>query len=502
MNTIRAISKIGINLFILCLLLSCVSTSEPGFRVSEITVEPLYTTTETSETISILSPDISPTPTQHLMEVPVGDVFLDQVAQDTWQYLSSDWATSNHLPWSWRSVNSTQGDFANPAEIGLYILSWVAAYDLQRPWSPTWTTTEMEVEAVLDQLRAWQTGSQASQPHGSNAYGDSVFYQWYWISWDPPVVGANTGLNHLVPSIDNAWLAASLITIREYTEANGYLILAGKADDILHDMDFTLWYDTDSHLFTWGAVEDPYGGSLADYYSNENRIINFIARALGDLDNDEFLLSLETLEQPSANYNGITVEKVAWDGSYFTYATPALFIREIDTSFGQNTILSATQAQIAYAQAQGYDAWGLSDCFDIGLGDYVQQGAPPVAMPDAPETRPGLVTPHASGLALITPLESDVSAHLQVLSTTFPAFYDPTYGFHDAVMTKPTAPDYGQFSDRFTALGQEWLFLAIVNQQSGFIWEYFYRDSGVLATHQEMFEKTQIFLPVVLNIQP
>jgi len=31
----------------------------------------------------------------------------------------------------------------------------------------------------------------------------------------------------------------------------------------------------------WGAVENPQGGGQADYYSNENRIINFIARALG-----------------------------------------------------------------------------------------------------------------------------------------------------------------------------------------------------------------------------
>src|SRR5689334_1236872 len=89
------------------------------------------------------------------------DIFLDELAKDTWNYLHSDWATDNHLPWSWRAASVAQGDYANVTEIGFYALSWIAAYDTQRSWSPTWTTTEAEVTAVLNQLRAWQTGSQA-----------------------------------------------------------------------------------------------------------------------------------------------------------------------------------------------------------------------------------------------------------------------------------------------------------------------------------------------------
>ena len=427
------------------------------------------------------------------------DSILEAIAQDTWNYLSSDWATDNHLPWSWRSETLSGGDYANPAEIGLYALCWLAAYDLQRPWSPTWTQTEAEVTAILDQLRAWQTGSQSEQPNGPNAYQNSVFYQWYWISWTPPVVGAGSG-DHFVPSVDNAWLAASLITIREYAEANSHPVLAQKADDLLTDMDFTLWYHSDTHHFSWGATENPQGGTQADYYSNENRIINFIARTLGQLSADEFRLSLEALEQPPGIYDGIIVEKVAWDGSYFTYATPALFIREMDTSYGTDITLPATQAQISYAQDQGYDAWGLSDCFDVGDDGYVQQGAPPVAMLGSPETRPGLVTPHASTLALITPLYSEAIANLQTISVTFSCAYDPLHGFRDSVMTNPTSEDYGQCSNRFSALAQEWIFLAIANYENGFIWDYFYRDGGVIIAHVDMFGKYRIYLPAILKL--
>ena len=459
-----------------------------------------------SQTVATLSPippqtSNAPSPSSAVAELThQNGLFLDALALNTWVYLSSDWATDNHLPWSWRSNSPTLtgGDYANPTEIGLYALSWIGAYEMGNPWSPGWSQVEAEMIAMLDQLRAWQTGSQAFQPNGPNAYNQSVFYQWYWINWNPPVIGGGIG-DHVVPSVDNAWLAASLITIREYGEANNHSALAQKADDILSDMNFDFWYHPDTHRFSWGASENPQGGTLADYYSNENRIINFVARALGQLSADEFRLSLEALEQPIGTYGSITVEKTAWDGSYFTYATPALFIREMETSYGIKTILPATQAQIAYAQAQGYGAWGLSDCYDVENGNYVQQGAPPVAMSSAPETNPGLVPPHASALALITPLSSQVITNLQTISTTFSCAYDPLYGFRDSVMAKQGTPSYGQCSNRFSALAQEWIFLAITNYENSFVWDYFYRDQGVMNAHNEMFGILQVYMPLVMK---
>lgn len=433
--------------------------------------------------------------------------FLDEVARDTWTYLHSDWATDNHLPWSWRSPTLSGGDYANTTEIGLYALSWIGAYEMKAAWSPAWPEVETEVMTVLDQLEAWQSGSQASQPHGPNAYNGSVFYQWYWINWNPPVVGSGDE-NHIIPSIDNAWLAATLLTIREYAEVHGHTALAQKANNVLKGMNFLLWYDSNRHQFNWGGSNNPQGGTWADYYSNENRLINFMARALGQLSPHEFKLSLAALTQaPPATYDrgtpdladDITVQKVAWDGSYFTYTAPALFIQEMDTIYAINTIIPATQAQIVYASDEGYTAWGLSDCFDTGTKVYTQQGALPVAMSGSPEAQPGLVTPHASALALITPLSPTATTNLQVLSTTFPLLYDPNYGFKDSVMANPVAAEYGSVSARFSALAQEWLFLAIVNARTGLIWHYFYQDSGVLDAHAEMFDWRRTYLPVILK---
>ena len=314
-----------------------------------------------------------------------------------------------------------------------------------------------------------------------------------------PVVGADIDRNQLVPSVDNAWLAASLVTIREYAEANDYGNLAQRADAILQKMDFRLWYDDATHLFYWGDIQNPRGGGVADFYSTEGRIINFVARALGQLSREEFLQSLESLEQSAGTYDAITVEKVSWNGAYFLYASPAVFIQEMNTPYGANTTMPATQAQIAYARNQGYDVWGLSDCYDVRDGGYVNQGAPPVAMPDPPETRPGLVAPHATGLALNTPLASEAIINLQTISDTFPCAYNPVYGFYDSVMADPSATDYGQCSFRFSALAQAWTFLALANYQSGFVWDYFYRYDGVIGAHMEAFGQYQVYLPLAVH---
>jgi hypothetical protein len=436
-------------------------------------------------------PDLPNRPARSLDD----SAFLSDLAQRTWTYF--DTSTTNHLPWSWWSDQASLpgGDYANPAEIGLHMLSQVGAYEMGQAWSPNLNDVVTEVTATLDQLIAWQSGSQAYQPHGPNAYNGSVFYQWYWVSWSPPVVGMPSG-DHLVPSIDNALLATSLITLSGWADANNFVGLAQKTAAILDAIDFRLWYDSSVNCFRHGAVNNPQGGICWDYYSDEGRLIPFVARALGSLSAAEFEASLNAFVMTPRTYTRaaalITVERAAWDGSYFTYAAPALFVREMDTAYGSQTIDPATEAQIAYAQDRGYAAWGFSDCFAIRGGGYGQQGAPPAAMQGRIETHPGLVTPHASALALITSFKDDAVANLQLLAALpaaegEPTVYHPAYGFRDCVNVDPSSPVYGVPSYRFSALAQAYTLLSIANVQTNFIWDYFYDDAGVRRAHEEMF---------------
>lgn len=414
------------------------------------------------------------------------NTFLLELAKDTFTYLSSDWATDNHLPWSWRSVSSSGGDYANTAEMGFYMTSWIGAYELSQPWSPTWSQVETELGFTLDRLEAWQSGTQSYQPNGKNAYNNSVFYQWYWITWSPPVVGGTSGNNQDVSSLDNAWLAASLIFIREYSEAKNKPALAAKAQNILKDMNFTMWYDSANRRFNSGGYQNPRTGFYYDYYSNENRIINYVAYILGQLNESELNLSLASLVQSSASYNGITVKKVNWDGSYFTYASPTLFIKETVLPYADLTLNPATMAQIKYSiEEKGFPVWGHSDCYGIDLGDYLRRGAPPRGSGNSnQDVGDSIITPHASSLALTTLYAYNATENLKKIASLIPASYDSQYGFKDSVdvITNKT-------SSRFASLDQGWIFLSLMDYFNSTVWNYLYLDNRTVSLHNILLQE-------------
>lgn len=424
---------------------------------------------------------------------PAQESFLTTVAQKTWTYLKT--AANNHLPysWSWANAVPSGGAYANPTEIGLYMLSYIGANEMGLSGA-TQALTESEVGATLNQLRAWQI--EVGSP---NAYLNSVFYRAYHILPNPPIVGPGS-YDHEVSSIDNAFLAASLMTIREWAKAKGLTGLEGTAKAILDDMDFNLWYTPPTHRFKHGSSGDPLGGADWDYYSNEGRLINFVARALGQMTSAEFQLSLQSpalVQIPGVYDHGtvstaddITVQKVAWDGSYFTYLAPALFIREMESDYASQTINPATEAQMAYATEEAYAAWGISDVYGISpTPDYVTSGAPPLSpanlAPPEPPGYEGLIAPHASALGLLSGHASEAAGNLQKLAT-FSQLYDPVYGFKDSVMGNPANSSYGKASRVFSALGQAYVFLAIAEHKTAFIWRNFYRDMNVQLAHQEM----------------
>jgi hypothetical protein len=53
------------------------------------------------------------------------------------------------------------------------------------------------------------------------------------------------------------------------------------------------------------------------------------------------------------------------------------------------------------------------------------------------------------------------------------------YGFRGAIMANPAAANIGQCSERFSTLAQEWLSLAAVNYETGFVWDDLYGDPFV-----------------------
>jgi hypothetical protein len=303
----------------------------------------------------------------------------------------------------------------------------------------------------------------------------------YYQSYDPGG-SVNPGPNDkLVPSIDNAWLVASLITIREYARANGEINLTNQSDNILKGIDLTIWYNYSDHRFFWGDINKPGGGAVAGYYSDENRIINFLARALGQINESEFKASLEALNQPDGSYSNITVDIVNLDGSFFTYASPALFIKEKDTFYAR-TLENATRAQIKYAKDKGYPCWGISDAISpVNPDNYSNLGSPPAAGIYHDQ---GVITPYASALALVNKnpelLETAVS-NLKCLKD-LNSLYNNSYGFRDSfnISDNTACP-------KILTLDQEWILLSIADYKNNTIWKYFYMDDGIQLAHKEMY---------------
>lgn len=395
--------------------------------------------------------------------------FVDTLATRTWNYLDS--ATTNHLPWSWMDSLGDGGKYCNPTEIGFYMLCNVGAYELNLI---SWDSAAAEIELTLSHLATWQ--------NGTNSHDSSLFYQWYWP--DSLSVGYNS-VDSVVPSVDNAWLAVTLMTIREYADSNDTLPKADsiqiRCDSILGKLDFLAWYDPTTRRFYHGAYRNPRGGFEWNFYSNENRIINFVARALTQLDRDDFLASLTALGSCGGFYDAIKVRRTNWDGSYFTYTVPALFINEMETCYGDSTIDPATSAQIEYARASSYTTWGISDAYWDTT--YMKLGAPPRCSPDGSDPDSGIVAPHVSALALITSYDSLAIANLRTLADSFPRLYHHSLGFFDSVRDSTKEP-----GSRFSALGQEYIFLSLMNYRDSLLWTYFYGYAGVQTAHDELVE--------------
>jgi hypothetical protein len=79
-----------------------------------------------------------------------------------------------------------------------------------------------------------------------------------------------------------------------------------------------------------------------------------------------------------------------------------------------------------------------------------------------------------------------------------PLAYHSQYGFFDSVMGKVGDADLGVPSDRFSSLNQLWLYLSLVNHETGFIWHYFYLNRGVQQAHNELFGYI-LYMPTVMG---
>jgi hypothetical protein len=331
----------------------------------------------------------------------------------------------------------------------------------------------------------------------------------FFYDWIDPRTGAvlkespynRQPIPPIIPTVDNGWLAAALIMVRNVCPP-----LRDRAEALLRPMDFSFFYvpyDAADPTHHAGRIRSPYDaargtfGGFDDLLNTEQRISSYIGIARGQLPPEHYYRLGRTLgpgegrqdqqrQGEIRHYLGIPVFQghytyrgmrivPSWGGSMFEALMVPLFVPEerwAPRSWGINHPLYV-RAQIEHGREEaGRGFWGFSPACDPA-GGYRTYGVPALgsdpggylsgdpAGPDRPAVSRAkgrvtvVVTPHASFLALrFAPREA--MENLRKLRDRYPIYTE--YGFLDSVDVSR-----GVVSDRILLLDQGMIMAAIAN---------------------------------------
>ena len=401
---------------------------------------------------------------------------LEQYARDTWQSFVA-MTYPNGLPADNIAEDGTRAQYTSPTNIASYIWSTLAARDLQ-------IITPEEARQRIGQTLATVETLERHWPSGQ-------FYNWYdpqtgekLTIWPP----SGSIVYPFLSTVDNGWLAAALIMV-----TNTVPQLRDQARAILSGMDFGFYYDPNAGLLRGGYWPTPPPGCNVDGYTchhygtlnTEPRIASYIGIAMGQVPPEHYFKMWRTFPDncdwswPEMEPHGVTRTYLgvdvyeghytymgmdivpSWGGSMFEALMVPLFVPEAQwgpQSWGINHPLYV-QAQIIHGMDEAqYGYWGFSpatnpsggyreygvDAIGMNTDGYASNndntymdygfddcpGRTETSIPPASAYTNGVVTPHASFLALqFAPQES--LANLANLKQDFD-IYGP-WGFWDSV---------------------------------------------------------------------
>ncbi|MGH6945498.1 MAG: glucoamylase family protein, partial [Geminicoccaceae bacterium] len=403
-----------------------------------------------------LAARLSGWPEALLVAPPAAEVddraFLMRLARDTWRGIAELTDREHGLPidrvgfpeGSIAPAQSRVGDYTGPSTIGLYLMSIAAAKDLG---------FIDEGHAVARLERALSTLKKLERFQG-------FFYNYY----DTTSLERTT---NFISSLDSAWLTAGLMVLRE-----AFPELRERSTRLIEETDYGWLYDDVKGLLSHGYYVNLRCPSEYHYglLYTEARVLSLIAIGKGDVPERHWSRLMRTFpaaeawqsQQPrggapaSGYYEHAGYRYVpSWGGSMFEALMPTLVIDEsaaAPESLGPNDRIHAILQRRYALDELGYPVWGMSPSATVNGDGYGEFGVWYLGTLGYPS---GVVTPHASALALAVTPEAAI-VNLRKLAS-LPGLYGP-YGFYDAV-----DPTSGQVSHRYLTLDQEMLFLALAN---------------------------------------
>ncbi len=349
---------------------------------------------------------------------------LRLVAQRTWHFFETFVTESeHHLPPD-NFQEDPQGVVAHrtsPTNIGLYLLSVVAAWDFGF----------ISLQEVVTRLDA--TLSTIEKLERRNGH----LLNWYETTTLKPLEP------QYVSTVDSGNLAAFLWTLREACAelANTpdapsleLRAIGQRAGALADAMSFGFLFDTERKLFSIGCnmTNARLDGSHYDLLASEARVASLVAIAKGEAPQEHWF----RMGRPHAATTGSRRVLLSWSGSMFEYLMPLLVTKTFEHTLLDETYASAVRRQIAYGAENGVP-WGVSESaynvMDLGMTyQYRAFGVPGLGL-KAGLGEDLVIAPYASALAaMLVPHEA--AANLRALERLGAL---GTYGFYDAVDCTP-----------------------------------------------------------------
>lgn len=336
------------------------------------------------------------------------------------------------------------GDRTSPANIGLQLLSTVAANELGIASDRDSRDLLANVLTTLEAADTW----------------NGLYRRWYDVA-DGSVHGSESAPN--VSTIDNGWLSAGLVVVGQAFPAlhdrTSALVDAQDYGELYKEEVYDLFEEETVSPGFLHAKYDPDEGLVGTFgaLNAETRVAYYVAIGKGDIPAASWWQMYRTFppgpayswttQNPEGEYVTYPTEEFgemetyeghydhlgttyvpSWGGSMFEALMPSLVVDEVEFGTENFAINNPRHArlQVAHAAANGYDAWGFSpaatpDGYGIfGVNQLGIEGY----------DRDDYVTPHATFLALEHVDESAVLDNL-VQFQRWGARGD--YGFYDSV---------------------------------------------------------------------
>ncbi|MBI4971147.1 MAG: DUF3131 domain-containing protein [Candidatus Omnitrophica bacterium] len=396
---------------------------------------------------------------------------LREIAKDTWKYFDNLVDQRSGLPIDHVKLDDKRflGDYTSPTNIGLYLIACVGAYHLN-------LISREKVVARID--KTLDTLGRLKQYR-------NFFFNYYNTTYLEPT-------STFISSVDNAWLAASLVIVRSAFSKE----LSKKTSSLLNRMDFDFFYDPGVGQMSLGY--DTAKKELLNFHysmlATEARIISLIAIGKHDVPREHWFQLYRTppaqwkwqTQSPKEKDRKLTSFEVrtgfytykkrrfvpSWGGSLFEFLMPTLVVPEKRWSPEalclNDKIVSEIHRDYALKERK-YPVWGISPC-SVSRGKsaiYGEFGIKALGVKGYNDA--GVVTPHVGFLALdSTP--ADAVKNIREFLRRYDIYGE--YGLYDSVQTRG-----GVVTRQYLALDQGMTFIALANYlNNGSIQQLFAND--------------------------